>query len=77
MHAPPLNSCFFQVGAVGSDTVLSKIMKLVSDAQMRKPEVQAQADVVAAYFVPIVVGRATPHGAPPTPSAHSVLRAPP
>ena len=32
-----------------------KIMKLVSDAQMRKPQVQALADAVAAYFVPLVV----------------------
>ena len=31
------------VGAVGNDTVLAKIMKLVSEAQMRKPAVQAQA----------------------------------
>ena len=44
-----------KVNAVGADSVLSKIMTLVNDAQMRKPTVQAQADVVAAYFVPIVV----------------------
>ena len=31
-----------RVNAVGADSVLSKIMKLVSDAQMRKPAVQAQ-----------------------------------
>ena len=44
-----------RVLAVGSESVLAKIMKLVSDAQMRKPQVQALADVVAAYFVPLVV----------------------
>jgi Cu+-exporting ATPase len=44
-----------KVGAVGANSVLSKIMKLVSDAQMRKPKVQAHADRVAAYFVPTVV----------------------
>jgi Cu+-exporting ATPase len=46
---------WIKVGAVGADSVLSKIMKLVSDAQMRKPEVQAFADRVAQYFVPTVV----------------------
>ena len=44
-----------KVSHVGANTVLSKIMKLVSDAQMRKPKVQAHADRVAAYFVPTVV----------------------
>ena len=43
------------VGAVGSDSVLAKIMKLVSDAQMRKPAVQAYADRIAQFFVPTVV----------------------
>ena len=43
------------VGAVGKDTVLSKIMQLVSEAQMRQPEVQALADRVAGVFVPAVV----------------------
>ena len=46
---------WIRVTAIGKDSVLSKIMKLVSDAQMRKPSVQAQADVVAAHFVPAVV----------------------
>jgi len=44
-----------RVNAVGSDSWLSKIMKLVNDAQMRKPKVQALADLVAQYFVPTVV----------------------
>jgi len=44
-----------RVNAVGSDSWLSKIMKLVNDAQMRKPKVQAQADLVAQHFVPTVV----------------------
>ena len=43
------------VNAVGTDSVLAKIMKLVSDAQMRKPTVQAHADRVAQFFVPTVV----------------------
>ena len=46
---------WIKTGAVGSDSVLAKIMKLVSDAQMRKPAVQAHADRVAQYFVPMVV----------------------
>lgn len=43
------------VHAVGKDTLLAKITKLVAEAQMRKPAVQAQADRVASYFVPVVV----------------------
>ena len=43
------------VSAVGTDTVLAKIMRVVSDAQMRKPSVQALADTFSSYFVPAVV----------------------
>ena len=44
-----------RVNALGSETVLAKVMKVVSDAQLRKPQVQAFADRVSGYFVPCVI----------------------
>jgi len=41
--------------AVGSDTVLSRIIAMVSEAQRSRAPVQRVADVVAGYFVPAVV----------------------
>jgi len=49
----------FKVTNVGKDTVLSKIIQLVKDAQATKPPVQKLADKVASIFVPIVIGIAT------------------
>ncbi len=46
----------FRVTNVGKDTVLSKIIQLVKDAQATKPPVQKLADKVASIFVPIVIG---------------------
>ena len=43
------------VSAVGTDTVLAKIMRVVSDAQLRKPQIQNLADRVSGYFVPTVI----------------------
>ena len=40
---------------VGSDTVLSQIVRLVQQAQMSKAPVQAFADRVSAIFVPVVI----------------------
>jgi Cu+-exporting ATPase len=42
--------------AVGADTQLSQIARLVSDAQARKAPVQRLADRISAVFVPIVIG---------------------
>ena len=40
---------------VGSDTVLARIIRLISEAQRTRAPVQRLADVVAAWFVPAVV----------------------
>ncbi len=40
---------------VGADTLLSQIVKMVADAQRTRAPIQKLVDVVASYFVPIVV----------------------
>jgi Cu+-exporting ATPase len=44
------------VTAVGDNTVMSSILKLVKEAQTEKPPVQQLADKISAVFVPVVVG---------------------
>jgi len=41
---------------VGSDTLLSRIVSMVAEAQRSRAPIQKLADVVAAYFVPTVIG---------------------
>ena len=44
-----------QVVAVGSETVLARIIRLVEDAQAAKAPIQRQVDQVSAVFVPVVL----------------------
>lgn len=47
-------SFYFRAESVGSDTVLSGIIRLVEDAQSSKAHIQSIADKVASVFVPAV-----------------------
>ena len=47
-----------QVSAVGQETVLSKIIRLVEDAQAAKAPIQRLVDQVSAVFVPVVLALA-------------------
>jgi Cu+-exporting ATPase len=41
---------------IGSDTLLARIVAMVSDAQRSRAPIQKLADVVSGYFVPAVIG---------------------
>jgi Cu+-exporting ATPase len=44
-----------QVIATGTKTLLSKIIRMVEDAQIKKAPIQRLVDTVASYFVPVVI----------------------
>lgn len=46
----------FRVTKIGTDTALSKIIRLVEDAQSKKAPIAKLADIVSGYFVPVVIG---------------------
>ena len=48
----------FRATRVGADTVLARIIRLVSEAQGSRAPIQRLADVVTGYFVPTVLGLA-------------------
>ena len=44
--------------AIGAETALSRIIRLVEDAQAKKAPIQRTVDRVSATFVPVVIGLA-------------------
>src|SRR3989344_2311343 len=48
-------SFLYKATKVGSDTMLSQIIKMVQEAQGSKAPIQRIADIISSYFVPIVL----------------------
>jgi Cu+-exporting ATPase len=44
-----------KITAIGAETTLARIIRLVEDAQTAKPEIQRLVDKVSAVFVPVVI----------------------
>jgi Cu+-exporting ATPase len=53
-------SLVMRADAVGADTMLSRIVAMVAEAQRSRAPIQRMADTVAGYFVPAVLVAATP-----------------
>jgi Cu+-exporting ATPase len=49
-------SLIMRADKIGSDTMLSRIVAMVSEAQRSRAPIQAMADKVSGYFVPAVLG---------------------
>ena len=49
-------SLIIKAERIGADTLLSQIVKMVSEAQRSRAPIQKLADVVSSYFVPTVIG---------------------
>ncbi|MEE3660628.1 copper-exporting P-type ATPase CopA [Brenneria sp. g21c3] len=66
VHAGTLvtdGSALFRADAIGSQTTLSRIIRLVRQAQSSKPAIGQLADRISAVFVPVVVAIAVISGA--------------
>lgn len=50
-----LGSFIMEAERVGSDTMLARIVAMVAEAQRSRAPIQKMVDVVASYFVPVVV----------------------
>lgn len=46
----------FEATRVGRDTALARIIRVVEEAQGSKAPIQRMADIISAYFVPVVIG---------------------
>jgi len=74
-------SLLMQAEKVGADTLLSRIVRMVADAQRSRAPIQRIADAVAGYFVPGVVGAAVitfivwAFFGPPPALAHALINA--
>lgn len=74
-------SFLIQAEKIGSDTLLSRIVSMVAQAQRSRAPVQKLADAVSGYFVPAVVGAALVTAVvwyllgPPPPFAHALVNA--
>ncbi|MBN1254641.1 MAG: heavy metal translocating P-type ATPase [Deltaproteobacteria bacterium] len=48
----------FTATKVGKETMLAQIIRMVEEAQGSKPPIARMADIIASYFVPVVIGAA-------------------
>ncbi|MGQ9509915.1 MAG: heavy metal translocating P-type ATPase [Thermodesulfobacteriota bacterium] len=46
----------FEATKVGKETLLAQIIRLVQEAQGSKPPIAKRVDIIASYFVPVIIG---------------------